>query len=89
MDEHSVFTTTVANVIYVSFAYTLLVIVINLLLHRTDRIYQKKQIVIQKEYTRTLEEKNSQLQEALLQADRANAAKSNFLARMSHDIRTP
>ena len=89
MDEHKVFTTTVANVIYVSFAYTLIVIVVNMLLQRTDRIYQKKQTVIQKEYTKTLEEKNRQLQEALLQADKANAAKSNFLARMSHDIRTP
>ena len=89
VDERSVFTTTVANMIYVSFAYTILVFVINMLLSRTDKIYQKKQSVIQKEYTQTLEEKNRQLQEALLQADKANAAKSGFLARMSHDIRTP
>ena len=89
MKENKVFTTTIANMIYVSFAYILLVIVINMLLQRTDKIYQKKQTVIQKEYTKTLEAKNRQLQEAVFQADKANAAKSNFLARMSHDIRTP
>lgn len=33
--------------------------------------------------------KNLQLQEALSQAERANHAKSDFLARMSHDMRTP
>ena len=33
--------------------------------------------------------KNSELQTAVEQADRANAAKTNFLSRMSHDMRTP
>ena len=35
------------------------------------------------------EEKEKELQDALLKANRANAAKSEFLSRMSHDIRTP
>lgn len=34
-------------------------------------------------------EKKNQLEEALLQANRANKAKSVFLSNMSHDIRTP
>lgn len=34
-------------------------------------------------------EKNAELKEAIHKADEANAAKSDFLSRMSHDIRTP
>ena len=36
----------------------------------------------QREYTAALEEKNKQLQEAVVQARKANAAKNNFLSRM-------
>ena len=36
-----------------------------------------------------LEEQKAELQEAYTQAQHANSAKSDFLARMSHDIRTP
>jgi len=35
------------------------------------------------------EERNRKLEEAVKKAKKANAAKTNFLARMSHDIRTP
>jgi signal transduction histidine kinase/CheY-like chemotaxis protein len=38
---------------------------------------------------RQLERKNSQLADAVAGADRANQAKSRFLARMSHEMRTP
>lgn len=38
---------------------------------------------------RELEEGRRQLQEALIQAQSANAAKTSFLNNMSHDIRTP
>ncbi len=41
------------------------------------------------EETRNEMEKKSMLQEALLQANKANKAKSVFLSNMSHDIRTP
>lgn len=36
-----------------------------------------------------LEQQKAELQEAYTQAQHANSAKSDFLARMSHDIRTP
>lgn len=41
------------------------------------------------EETRSEREKNTLLENALSQANRANKAKSTFLSNMSHDIRTP
>lgn len=43
----------------------------------------------EKEHKRELEEANSHLLEALAEAKRASEAKSDFLSRMSHDMRTP
>lgn len=43
---------------------------------------------IDEETRREMEKKNT-LEDALLQANRANRAKSTFLSNMSHDIRTP
>ena len=43
----------------------------------------------QKQAELDIAEKEQQAQEALAQARQANQAKSAFLARMSHDIRTP
>jgi len=40
-------------------------------------------------YTRYMRKQNRKLSEALAAADYANAAKTDFLSRMSHDIRTP
>lgn len=49
-----------------------------------------KQAAVQTmELNKKLEEKQDELQEALLQAKKANDAKTNFLFNMSHDIRTP
>ena len=89
MDEKRVFTTTISYILYVLFAYMLAVAFVDMMLWRTTKVYQQKQIDAQRKYTETLEEKNRQLQNAVLQAEKANAAKSGFLSRMSHDIRTP
>lgn len=60
-----------------------------------DRIMAEKrqQELAQQEQLRRanslLEQQKAELQEAYTQAQHANTAKSDFLARMSHDIRTP
>lgn len=54
---------------------------------------KRRQEIVQQEQLRKanflLEQQKSELQEAYTQAQHANSAKSDFLARMSHDIRTP
>ena len=54
---------------------------------------KRRQELVQQEELRKanslLEEQKAELQAAYTQAQHANSAKSDFLARMSHDIRTP
>lgn len=54
---------------------------------------KRRQEIVQQEQLRKantlLEEQKAELQEAYTKAQHANTAKSDFLARMSHDIRTP
>lgn len=89
MSERSVFATTPKNLLYALFLYLLSLVAVHMLWWHTERAYQKEQLQEQQKYTQLLQAKNKALQEAVEQAERANAAKSNFLSRMSHDIRTP
>ena len=54
---------------------------------------KRRQEILQQEQLRKanllLEQQKTELQDAYTQAQHANSAKSDFLARMSHDIRTP
>lgn len=52
--------------------------------HPIDHLIEKEEAA-----NRQLMEKNRQLELQQLETKKANAAKSNFLRRMSHDIRTP
>lgn len=89
LDERKVFTSTFQNVLSVLLAYLLIAAVVDMMLWRIEKNYQKEQFVTQQRYTKKLEMKNNQLEEALDRMEKANAAKSSFLSRMSHDIRTP
>lgn len=53
---------------------------------RRQELVQQEQL---KKANFLLEQQKAELQEAYTQAQHANTAKSDFLARMSHDIRTP
>ena len=89
LNERKVFTSTFSNVLSALLIYLLILAVVNMLLWRVEKNYQKDQLEVQQRYTETLKAQNRQLEEALDQAEKANAAKSSFLSRMSHDIRTP
>lgn len=89
MSERNVFDSTPKNLLYTLLVYLMVVIVLNVMQWQIKQSYQRKQIKAQQEYTESLESKNEQLREAALQAQKANSAKSMFLSRMSHDIRTP
>ncbi|MDD6661861.1 MAG: ATP-binding protein [Lachnospiraceae bacterium] len=89
MPEQAVFNSTFQNVFYSLIVYLVLLAVINIIRWRMAEGYQENQLAAQKMYAENLRSKNEQLREAVDQADRANAAKTSFLSRMSHDIRTP
>lgn len=89
MSESDVFSSTFQNMLYALIIYVIILITINMIQWRLSQGYREKQLAIQKEYTNELQNKNEQLEEALDRADRASMAKTNFLSRMSHDIRTP
>ena len=89
MSENDVFSTTFQNMLYALIIYVVIIVIINMIQWRLSQGYREKQLAIQEEYTEQLQNKNDQLKDALDRADRASLAKTNFLSRMSHDIRTP
>ena len=89
MTERTVFATTPQVMLYTLFVYLMLLVMVHMLWWRTERGYHKETLRVQREYTQALEAKNAQLREVAAQAQKANEAKSRFLSRMSHDIRTP
>ena len=89
MSADKIFAKTPRNMLYTVFIYLVIVGFMHALRWRMLQGHQKEQMRLQNEYTKNLESKNLELREAVFQAQKANAAKSSFLSRMSHDIRTP
>ena len=89
MDEADVFPSMVYIMLCVLSLYIVMIFAINILLKQTEKTYQKEQQDSQQRYLNSLEIKNRELKAAVVRAETASAAKSSFLSRMSHDIRTP
>ena len=89
MSEREVFDSTPGNLLFALVVYGLLLIAQQIVQWQISLGYQRKQVEEQRRHAQVLQEKNRELREAAVQAERANAAKSSFLSRMSHDIRTP
>lgn len=69
--------------------YAVLVAAVYMIRLQLAQRYREEQVRAQQQYAESLRDKNEQLSRAVEQADRANAAKTSFLSRMTHDIRTP
>ncbi len=87
--ERNVFTSTPQVMLYTLAVYVLILATVYMLRRRITHRYRAEQARAQEQYAQSLQDKNEQLSRAVEQADRANAAKTNFLSRMTHDIRTP
>lgn len=89
MPEKTVFATTPQSMLFALIFYAVVLAFAKAVRFRTAQSYQERQYRVQKEYAEKLRAANAELSAAVDQADRANAAKTSFLSRMSHDIRTP
>ena len=89
LPESDVFDSTIPSVMFSVIVYVIILAIIHMVRWKMAQNYREKQLSIQRQYNQQLQSKNEQLKQAVDQADRANVAKTSFLSRMSHDIRTP
>ena len=82
VSEKNVFGSTPRNLLWIAMAYLLILALLGMIRWHMDRQFQKEQRVREQDYQKELEE-------AAHKAESANIAKTEFLQRMSHDIRTP
>lgn len=82
VSEKNVFGSTPRNLLWIAMAYFLIFALLGMIRWRMDRQFQKEQRAREQDYQKELEE-------AAHKAESANIAKTEFLQRMSHDIRTP
>lgn len=89
LPEANILQSTLLAVASTLLIYAVLVAVVHMIRLRLAQRYREEQVRAQQQYAESLRDKNEQLSRAVEQADRANAAKTSFLSRMTHDIRTP
>lgn len=82
VSDSVIFSTVPQNLLFVMVTYVCMIAVLWLLLGRSDRVHLKLEMEKEIQYKK-------ELQESAKRADAANEAKTRFLQRMSHDIRTP
>lgn len=82
ISERAVFDTTPKNLLFTLIVYICVLFFIQMMRWRMSEQYRKEQLSIDASY-------QEQLKEAAHKAESANIAKTEFLQRMSHDIRTP
>ena len=80
--EHMVLQSVFRNLLYAVLIYVLIAVIIQQTRRKAERVHQEEQHRKEVEY-------REQLEEAARKAEDANRAKTLFLQRMSHDIRTP
>ena len=82
LPERAIFGTTVRNALVAMGFYAVVLLLVLLFQWKTAQGYHERQLEREREY-------QARLKEEARKAESANAAKTEFLQRMSHDIRTP